>query len=138
MAYYVAEPCVKCKYTDCVDVCPVSCFYEGENFLVIHPDECIDCGACEPECPTSAIFEEDALPEKWQPYASLNAVLSGAIEPDEADTTGWPEHIADHISSDDFQDWPNIPEKIDAPPDADEWADVEEKFDKLDPKGVEE
>ena len=52
MAYVVAEPCVKCKYTDCVDVCPVDCFTEGENFLAINPDECIDCGACVPECPT--------------------------------------------------------------------------------------
>ena len=56
MAYVVAEPCIKCKYTDCVEVCPVDCFYEGPNFLVIHPDECIDCGACEPACPTKAIF----------------------------------------------------------------------------------
>src|SRR5204862_7026125 len=52
MAYIVAEPCIKCKYTDCVAVCPVECFYEGENTLAIHPDECSDCGACEPECPT--------------------------------------------------------------------------------------
>ena len=58
MAYVVAEPCIKCKYTDCVEVCPVNCFYEGDNFLVIHPDECIDCGACEPVCPTKAIFPE--------------------------------------------------------------------------------
>ena len=62
MAYVVAEPCIKCKYTDCVEVCPVDCFYEGPNFLVIHPDECIDCGACEPDCPTKAIFPEESLP----------------------------------------------------------------------------
>src|SRR5207244_2942431 len=65
MAYVVADPCVKCKYTDCVAVCPVDCFYEGKNSLAINPDECIDCGACEPECPTTAIFEESELPSKW-------------------------------------------------------------------------
>ena len=68
MAYIVADPCVKCKYTDCVEVCPVNCFYEGENMLVIHPDECIDCGACEPVCPTKAIFPESDFPEKWAEY----------------------------------------------------------------------
>ena len=55
MTYIVNEKCIKCKYTDCVEVCPVDCFYEGENMLVIHPDECIDCGVCEPECPVDAI-----------------------------------------------------------------------------------
>ena len=55
MTYVVTEVCIKCKYTDCVEVCPVDCFYEGENMLVIHPDECIDCGVCEPECPVEAI-----------------------------------------------------------------------------------
>lgn len=66
MTYIVVENCIKCKYTDCVDVCPVDCFYEGENFLVIHPDECIDCGVCEPECPAEAILP-DTEPglEKW-------------------------------------------------------------------------
>ena len=54
MTYIVTEDCIKCKYTDCVEVCPVDCFYEGENMLVIHPDECIDCGVCEPECPADA------------------------------------------------------------------------------------
>src|SRR5438046_9537007 len=73
MTYVVAEPCIKCKYTDCVEVCPVNCFYEGKNFLVIHPDECIDCGACEPVCPTKAIFPESDLPEKWAEYTALNA-----------------------------------------------------------------
>src|SRR5690606_2959788 len=71
MAYVVADPCIKCKYTDCVAVCPVECFYEGKNSLVIHPDECIDCGACEPECPTTAIFEESALPDKWKLYKDV-------------------------------------------------------------------
>ena len=55
MTYVVTEACIKCKYMDCVEVCPVDCFYEGENMLVIHPDECIDCGVCEPECPAEAI-----------------------------------------------------------------------------------
>ncbi len=76
MTYVVAEPCVKCKFTDCVDVCPVDCFYEGENFLVINPDECIDCGACVPECPVEAIFPEDELPAKWEEYTKLNAQLA--------------------------------------------------------------
>ncbi len=66
MTYIVNEKCIKCKYTDCVEVCPVDCFYEGENMLVIHPDECIDCGVCEPECPVEAI-KPDTEPglEKW-------------------------------------------------------------------------
>ena len=76
MTYVVTEACIKCKHMDCVEVCPVDCFYEGANFLVIHPDECIDCGACEPVCPTKAIFPEDDLPEKWKEYIALNADLS--------------------------------------------------------------
>ncbi|MBL8914132.1 MAG: ferredoxin family protein [Archangium sp.] len=76
MTYVVADPCIKCKYTDCVEVCPVNCFYEGANFLVINPDECIDCGACEPVCPTKAIFAESDLPEKWKEYKALNAELA--------------------------------------------------------------
>ena len=76
MAYVVADPCIKCKYTDCVEVCPVNCFYEGANTLVIHPDECIDCGACEPVCPTKAIFPESDLPAKWAEFKTLNADLS--------------------------------------------------------------
>jgi ferredoxin len=101
MAYIVADPCVKCKYTDCVEVCPVYCFYEGPNFLVIHPDECIDCGACEPACPTKAIFPEESVPEKWKEYVQLNADLS--------------------------KKWPNITEKKDGLPDADAWKDREDK-----------
>ena len=67
MTYIVTDACVRCKYTDCVEVCPVDCFYEGENFLVIHPDECIDCGVCEPECPVEAIKPdtEDDKDGKW-------------------------------------------------------------------------
>ncbi|MEW5848103.1 MAG: ferredoxin FdxA [Myxococcota bacterium] len=101
MPYVVAEPCIKCKYTDCVEVCPVSCFYEGENWLVIHPDECIDCGACEPACPTNAIFPDSSLPEKWKEYEELNATLS--------------------------KQWPNIPKQKPALPDADKWKDVADK-----------
>ena len=71
MTYVVTEACIKCKYTDCVEVCPVDCFYEGENMLVIHPDECIDCGVCEPECPAEAIFADTGPGlEKW---VKLNA-----------------------------------------------------------------
>ena len=66
MTYLVNEKCIKCKYTDCVEVCPVDCFYEGENMLVINPDECIDCGVCEPECPVDAIISDtDDKDEKW-------------------------------------------------------------------------
>ena len=72
MTYVVAEPCIKCKYTDCVEVCPVNCFYEGKNFLVIHPDECIDCGACEPECPVTAIFPEEDVPANLKEYVQIN------------------------------------------------------------------
>ncbi len=77
MAYVVTEACINCKFTDCVAVCPVDCFYEGENMLVINPDECIDCGACEPECPVNAIFEEDDVPAQFKEYVALNAKLAG-------------------------------------------------------------
>lgn len=76
MTHVVAEPCFNCKYTDCVVVCPVECFYEGEAMLFIHPDECIDCEACVPECPPAAIFHEDNLPEQWADYKALNAEMS--------------------------------------------------------------
>lgn len=72
MPFVVAEPCVKCKYTDCVAVCPVDCFREGETMLIIDPEECIDCQACEPACPVSAIFPEDEVPEKWESYIEFN------------------------------------------------------------------
>ncbi len=106
MTYVVAEPCIKCKYTDCVEVCPVDCFHEGPNFLVIDPDQCIDCGACEPECPVRAIFPDDVLPAKWAEYRALNARLSQA--------------------------WPTISKRKDPPPDADAWKDVEDKRAHLD------
>jgi ferredoxin len=101
MTYVVAEPCVKCKFTDCVDVCPVDCFYEGENFLVIHPDECIDCGACVPECPVEAIFSEDDLPDKWAEFKDLNAKLA--------------------------ESWPNIDAKQEQMDTAEEFRNVEAK-----------
>jgi ferredoxin len=105
MTFVVAEPCINCKYTDCVAVCPVDCFYEGENFLVINPDECIDCGACVPECPAEAIFDENELPEKWAEYKQLNADLCAQ--------------------------WPGISDQQDSMDGADEWKAVAEKRDKL-------
>ena len=74
MAYVVAEPCIKCNLTDCVAVCPVDAFREGENFLAIDPEECIDCGACVPECPVEAIFEEDDVPGKWSSTSSSTRI----------------------------------------------------------------
>ncbi len=76
MAYVVCEPCVNCKHTDCVTVCPMDCFHEGRNMLVIDPDNCIDCGACLPECPTEAIFHEADVPAKWAEFTGLNARLA--------------------------------------------------------------
>jgi ferredoxin len=76
MTHVVCEPCNNCKYTDCVVVCPVECFYEGETMLYIHPDECIDCEACVPECPVEAIFSADNVPEEWQSYIQLNAEMA--------------------------------------------------------------
>ncbi len=76
MTYVVTEPCIKCKYTDCVDVCPVDCFREGPNFLVIDPDECIDCTLCVAECPVEAIFAEDDVPDAQKRFIALNAELA--------------------------------------------------------------
>ena len=101
MAYVVAEPCIKCKFTDCVAVCPVDCFREGENFLVIDPEECIDCGACVPECPVEAIFEEDDVPGKWLEYIELNATLAAQ--------------------------WPLIDDSKDPLPEAEDMREVEKK-----------
>jgi ferredoxin len=103
MAYVVTEACIKCKYMDCVEVCPVDCFYEGENMLVINPNECIDCGVCEPECPAEAI-----LPD-----------TEGGLEQ-------WVELNAKFASS-----WPNITTKGETPADADSFKGVEGKFDKF-------
>jgi ferredoxin len=80
MTHVVTESCIKCKYTDCVDVCPVDCFHEGPNMLVIDPDECIDCAVCIPECPVNAIFAEEDVPEDQREWTALNAEL----------TKGWP------------------------------------------------
>jgi len=102
MAYIVAEPCLKCKFTDCVDVCPVDCFYEGKDTLVINPDECIDCGACEPECPVNAIFEEDELPAKWEHYTEYNERMSNI--------------------------WPHIAVPKDPHPEAEQYRNVEDKI----------
>jgi len=101
MAFVVTESCIKCKYTDCVEVCPVDCFHEGPNFLVIDPDECIDCALCEPECPVEAILSEDELPADQQEFLPLNAELA--------------------------TQWPVITQKIDPPPDADAWREKKEK-----------
>ncbi|MBI5547539.1 MAG: ferredoxin family protein [Deltaproteobacteria bacterium] len=87
MPHVVAEPCVKCRYTECVSVCPVDCFYEGANMLAIKPEECIDCGACVPMCPVNAIYPEDELPPKWAAYQELNAQLS-RVWPNITDTKG--------------------------------------------------
>lgn len=76
MTFVVGENCIDCKHTDCVEVCPVDCFYEGPNFLVIHPDECIDCALCEPECPVNAIFSEDELPDDQKQFLEINRDLS--------------------------------------------------------------
>jgi ferredoxin len=93
LTYLVNESCIRCKYMDCVEVCPVDCFYEGENMLVIHPDECIDCGVCEPECPVDAI-KPDTEPglEKWLEINAKYALV-----------------------------WPNITIKREPPPDAKDW-----------------
>jgi ferredoxin len=99
MTYVVTESCIRCKYMDCVEVCPVDCFYVGENMLVIHPDECIDCGVCEPECPVDAIV------------------------PDSDDkATAWIEQNREYAVA-----WPNITRKGEAPADADDWKDVADK-----------
>ena len=76
MTFVVTEQCIKCKYTDCVDVCPVDCFHEGPNFIVIDPEICIDCALCVPECPVDAIYEESDLPENMTDYIALNAELA--------------------------------------------------------------
>ncbi|HCP01498.1 MAG: ferredoxin [Alphaproteobacteria bacterium] len=103
MPYVVTEACIKCKYTDCVEVCPVDCFYEGENMLVIHPDECIDCGVCEPECPAEAIIPDvEPEAEKW---LELNREYSEGK-------------------------WPNITAKKDEDPDAETLKSEEGKFEK--------
>jgi ferredoxin len=102
MPFVVTENCIKCKYTDCVEVCPVDCFHEGPNFLVIDPEECIDCTLCEPECPITAIYPEDDVPAGQESFIQLNADLAKL--------------------------WPLLTERKDAPEDAKAW---EGKPDKL-------
>ena len=105
MTFVVTDNCIKCKYTDCVEVCPVDCFYEGPNFLVINPDECIDCALCEPECPAEAIFEEDDVPKGMEHFTELNAELA--------------------------EIWPNITEQSEPMADAEKWDGVENKIEHL-------
>ena len=102
MTWLVGEQCIKCKLGDCVEVCPVDCFHEGPNMLVIDPDECIDCALCEPECPVDAIFADDEIPEGQEKFLELNEELS--------------------------QIWPVISEAPIPPDDADDWRDVEDKL----------
>ncbi len=102
MTYVVTENCIKCKYTDCVDVCPVDCFHEGPNFLVIDPEECIDCTLCEPECPAEAIFAEDDLPDDQQQFLELNADLAKE----------WPVITEVHSPPEDADEWNGKPDKI--------------------------
>lgn len=102
MAFVVGENCINCKHTDCVEVCPVDCFYEGPNFLVIDPDECIDCALCEPECPVDAIFSEDEIPDDQVAFIEINAELS--------------------------PHWPNISEMKEPMSDAEKWDGVKDKL----------
>ena len=102
MPFIVVESCIKCKYTDCVEVCPVDCFHEGPNMLVIDPDECIDCTLCEPECPVEAIMSDEDVEEGMQHFIELNAELS--------------------------REWPVINTMKDAPADADDWKEVKDKL----------
>lgn len=102
MTFVVLDKCIRCKYTDCVEVCPVDCFHAGPNMLVINPDECIDCALCEPECPINAITSEDDVPEDKHDLITLNAELS--------------------------QTWPVLAEAVEPLADADQWKDVEDKL----------
>jgi ferredoxin len=86
VTYIIAEPCIDIKDKSCVDVCPVDCIHEFDRILVIDPEECIDCGACEPECPVEAIFPEDALPEKWNAFVEINYAFRDAPQDETADT----------------------------------------------------
>jgi ferredoxin len=102
MTFVVLENCIKCKYTDCVEVCPVDCFREGPNMLVIDPDECIDCNLCVPECPIDAIVAEDDLTESQMPYLQLNEDLAKE----------WPSITAMKPAPEDADDWNGKPDKL--------------------------
>ena len=102
MAFVVTDACINCKHTDCVEVCPVDCFYEGDNFIVINPEECIDCGLCEPACPVKAIYAEDELPPDQIPFVEINDNLS--------------------------RKWPNLTQKKDAMPEAEKYAEIKNKI----------
>ena len=102
MTFVVTDNCIRCKYTDCVEVCPVDCFHEGPNFLVIDPDECIDCTLCEPECPAEAIFPEDELPEGQEAFLELNAGLSPL----------WPVITEQKAPPDDAAEWDGKADKL--------------------------
>lgn len=102
MTYVVTDNCINCKYTDCVEVCPVDCFHEGPNFLVIDPEECIDCQLCEPECPVNAIFAEDDLPDDMKGYLEINAEL----------TKNWPVINQLKPALPDARDWEDVPNKL--------------------------
>ena len=101
MTFVVTENCIKCKYMDCVEVCPVDCFHEGPNMLIIDPEECIDCTLCEPECPVEAIYADDEVPEGQEDFLKINEELS--------------------------LEWPVITEIGDVPDDADKWKTVKDK-----------
>ena len=108
MTFVVTESCIRCKHTDCVKVCPVDCFREGPNMLVIDPDECIDCNLCVPECPVDAIYPDDEVPPDQQEFIELNAKLA--------------------------KKWPVITEKKPALADADQWKTVKNKRQYLEEK----
>ena len=102
MTFVVTENCIKCKYTDCVEVCPVDCFHEGPNFLVIDPEECIDCTLCEPECPAEAILADDDVPDEARHFLALNAELA----------TRWPVITESRPPLPEANEWDGVPGKL--------------------------
>jgi ferredoxin len=102
MTFVVGEGCIRCKHTDCVAVCPVNCFYEGPNFLAIHPDECIDCALCEPECPEKAIYRDTDVPAEQAAFVDLNRELA----------TQWSPIIKKKESLPDAAQWSGTPGKL--------------------------
>jgi len=107
VTHVVTDACLRCKYTDCVEVCPVDCFHEGPLFLVIDPDECIDCAVCIPECPVNAIFAEGDMPAEFAPFLELNARLA--------------------------KEWPVINKSHDPLPEAEQWKDAKNKLGGIEP-----